>query len=88
MKSKKKMTLDQTIGLKLLRSESRKIFDLPFPIRIFEAANLILRITPLKDVLKRGSPGLRNVEKNHNRAGPVHCALNVADITCQKRTIL
>ena len=85
VKSKKEMTLNQVIGFAFIRCEFLKILDLALTIRIFEGANLIPPITPLQDVLKRRSPGLRDVKKDHNWAAAVHCLVNVADTTPAKK---
>ena len=85
VKSKKEMTLNQVISFAFIRCELLKIVDLALTIQTFKGANLIPRITTLKDVLKRYSPGFRNVEKDHNRVSAVHCAVNVADTTPAKK---
>ena len=85
VKSKKEMTLNQVIGFAFIRCEFLKIVDLALTIRVFKGANLIPRITPLQDVLKRRSPGLRDMEKDHSRVPTVHCLISVADTTPAKK---
>ena len=81
VKSKKEMTLNQMIGFALIRCEFLKIVDLALTICIFKRADVIPGITALKDMLKRGSPGFRDVEKDHDRVAAVHCAVSVANTT-------
>ena len=85
VKSKMEMTLNQVIGFAFIRCEFLKIVDFALTIRVFKGANLIPRITPLQDVLKRGSSGFRDVKKYHNWAAAVHCLVNVADTTPAKK---
>src|SRR6516225_8007788 len=75
VKAKRQMALDQTVSFAFLWRESLKVFNLAEKTWIFERTDLIPPITSLQYMTKRGSPGLRNMQKDQGLVASLHSTL-------------